>query len=143
MIRKKRCLTCDYADPSGLVQVWLCRNHHAELIGRSVLEKHHIVGRKHNEGTIWVDSNLHGYLTAAMRNWPDTLREHDSGAPLIQSARAQAALIDHMKWFLKHHERLPAYHVAMHLQRLENEGDRYWERDDLGPIDISADQENP
>ncbi len=107
------------------------------------MEEHHLLGRKISDDVVLVEPNLHRYLTAAMRKWPEILRKPDGGAPLIQSARALFSQIEHAKWFIRHYDRLPIHLVASHLKRLEEEGDRYWERDGLGPIDISTSEDKP
>lgn len=84
-----RCSQCGERDIRVLRKVrgmLLCADCHNNQSGRSVLEHHHIAGKKNDESWIAIPANLHSRLSDDQYDWPtDTLRNPNSD-PLIEIA---------------------------------------------------------
>ena len=134
MSRKRRCLICEYEDPSGLVDTPLCRDHIAQLRGRSATVGHHILGRKNSDDVVKITENLHAYVTPILRDCERMMKESDADSPLLRLALADCSMGATAEWYAKHHRRSAAWSVALNSLLTERWGERWWEKSDLGPL---------
>ena len=134
MSRDRRCLFCEYDDPAGLVDTPLCRDHLAQLRGRSVMEEHHILGRENSDDVVAVTANLHAYVTPILRDCEKMSKKLSTGSPLCSIALAICSIGAAAEWFAKHYRRFADWLVALDGSLTEKKGERWWERTDLGPL---------
>ncbi|MCH8877952.1 MAG: hypothetical protein IIA89_14230 [Chloroflexi bacterium] len=97
-------------------------------------EDHHILGRKTSDDVVMVTANLHAHITPILRDCEKMLKESNTDSPLRRIVLAICSIGAVAEWFATHYRRFADWLVALDALLTEREGERWWEKTDLGPL---------
>jgi hypothetical protein len=102
--------------------------------GQPTVEDHHALGRKNSADTVTVPGNLHRYLSARQRAWPNSLRENVGRDPLLSLAALLRSFADFASYAVRYFYRFSDALVALYHALVEKLGPDYWTDLGLGPL---------
>ncbi len=98
------------------------------------MEGHHILGRKNSDDVVTVTANIHAHVTPILRDCEKMLKESSTVSPLRWIVMAICSVGAVAEWFAQHYQRFADWLVALDALLTEREGERWWEKTDLGPL---------
>jgi hypothetical protein len=133
----ERCSHCGYPDAAGLCtrgDQRLCYECLLASDGLPTTEDHHPIGRKNSEDVVTVPGNLHRWLSAKQREWPESLRANVNRHPLLILAALLRSYADFAEYAARYFRRFSDCLVALSHALVELLGEDWWTTLGLGPL---------
>jgi hypothetical protein len=128
-----KCASCGESRPEALIagsKPMVCAECKRRQKGQSVMDYHHVAGKRNHDLKIPVLANDHrAVLTPAMYEWPKETRENPDGSPLLAATACIRGFCDFVIYLTKNlllwaAELLEALHEALEKRY----GKQYWKK---------------
>ena len=123
---------CGESRPEALIAgstPMICAECKRKQKGQSVMDHHHVAGRRNHDLTVPVPVNDHrAILTPAMYDWPKETRENPTGSPLLAGAARIRGFCDFVIYLMDEVLLLVAeVFEALHKELVHRFGEHYWQ----------------